>query len=336
MVTMRQRVRRPSFFAARRNRRVRPRPEGTAAVGGSGVPVAVAAGEGSGEATLRVDAPPAAPRGARLRAGLRRAAGALGRGLKVAARVLGAVLLAAAVGAGGWATYRAMRTSPRFMVRQVTFTPTHHVTREELAALAAVSPGVNIFGVDLARVQRDLAAHPWLAQVTVRRELPARIAVTVTEREPALLVELGGLYLADREGRVFKRAEPDETAGVVTGIARETYLRERARAEARFRGALTVLQQYSAGPGRPALGEIHLEADGGVVLYTLQGGTALRLGQGDLPAKLQRFDIVWRALGDRQARVRTVHLDNRTRPDRVTLRLDPDPEAAPLAVAAPR
>ncbi len=53
-----------------------------------------------------------------------------------------------------------------------------------------------------------------------------------------------------------------------------------------------------------------------------QGGT-------DLEARLARFDLVWRALGDRQPRARAIFLDNTTRPDRVTLRLDPDPDAAP-------
>jgi len=94
------------------------------------------------------------------------------------------------------------------------------------------------------------------------------------------------------------------------------------------RGALQMLQTYSARPGRPAIGEVHLADDGGVVLYTTEQGIALRLGQGDLPAKLQRFDVVWQTLGPRQVLARAVYLDNRTRPDRVTLKLDADADGA--------
>jgi cell division septal protein FtsQ len=90
-----------------------------------------------------------------------------------------------------------------------------------------------------------------------------------------------------------------------------------------------MLETYAAGPGRPAIGEVHLDDDGGVVLFTTEQGVALRLGQGDLPAKLQRFDVVWQALGPRQMLARAVYLDNRTRPDRVTLKLEPDADGAP-------
>jgi cell division protein FtsQ len=329
MVTMRQRVRRGGLFGSRGNRRVRPRPVALAAVGsvGAGDEVAATAPREPGPG-LRVHLGRAAA--ATLRA-LRVAACVAVHTLRVAARVTGALLLAAALGVGSWAGYRAIMTSPHFAVREVVVPESRHVSREELLAMVAVEPGRNIFTVDLSRISRDLAAHPWLDRVAVRRELPARIIVEVGEREPALLVELGGLYLADRDGHVFKRAEPEETAGLVvlTGIAREAYLRDRARTEAGVRGALQVLKTYGQVPARPAIGEVHLEDDGGVVLYTTERGIALRLGQGDLPAKLQRFDVVWQALGPRQQLARAVYLDNRTRPDRVTLKLEPDADGAP-------
>ena len=322
MVTMRQRVHHSGLFGSRGNRRVRPRPVAPE----PSAPVAV-----GDEITAATASEPGPAFGARLGAGLRRAAAAALRALRFVARVACALLLAAALGVGAWAGYRAVMTSPRFAVREVVVPETRHVAREELLALCAVEPGRNIFAVDLGRIDRDLAAHPWLDRVAVRRELPARIIVEVSEREPALLVELSGLYLVDRDGHVFKRAEPEETAGlvVVTGIEREAYLRDRARAEASLRGALQVTKTYAAGAGRPAIGEVHLDADGGLVLFTTERGTALRLGQGDLPAKLQRFDVVWQALGPRQQLARAVYLDNRTRPDRVTLKLDADADGAP-------
>jgi cell division septal protein FtsQ len=103
-----------------------------------------------------------------------------------------------------------------------------------------------------------------------------------------------------------------------------------------MRGALQVLKTYAERPGRPAIGEVHLQDDGGVVLVTTERGVALRLGQGDLPAKLQRFDVVWQALGARQQLARAVYLDNRTRPDRVTLKLEPDAEGASDEMSAER
>jgi cell division protein FtsQ len=300
-----QRTRR-GLFGPARNRRVRSKTPG------------------EGRAAPGAPPPPRPP----LRARLGGAARACVRPLRVAGKVLGAVLLAAALGVGGWAGTRAIVSSPRFAVSEVRISATRHLAPAEVAAVVDVERGRNVFGVDLGRIERDLAAQPWVLRATARRELPGRIVVEVTEREPALLVELGGLYLCDRDGHVFKRAETSDTEGlvVVTGIERETYLRERERVEGQLRATLALLAAYTAAPGRPALSEIHLAATG-PTLYTLAGATAIRLSRDDAAGQLARFDVVWRALGQRQALARAIYLDNRTRPDRVTLRLDPEPGA---------
>ncbi|HEY3354764.1 MAG TPA: FtsQ-type POTRA domain-containing protein [Polyangia bacterium] len=320
-----QRKRRRGLFGAPRNKRVRPKD-----------PAGVAAATAAAGADTPADGAPA-PRGPGLGARLKGAARAVVRPLRIAGKVLGALALAATLGVGGWAGYRAILTSPRFLVRDVRISPTRHLAPAEVAALVDVERGRNILSVDLGRIERDLAAQPWVLRAAVRRELPGTIVADVVEREPALLVELAGLYLADAEGRIFKRAETSETEGltVVTGLERDTYLRERARAEAQLREVLGLLATYAAVPGRPAVGEVHV-ADTGYILYTQAGATAIRLGRAELAAQLHRLDVVWRALGQRQALARTIYLDNRTRPDRVTLRLDPEPgadgdEAAPAS-----
>src|SRR5262245_16912749 len=112
--------------------------------------------------------------------------------------------------------------SKHFAVQNVRSSPTAHVSAESLAARAGVALGQNLFAVDLEEVARDVLAEPWIARATARRELPSTIALDVVEREAACVVSLGGLYLADAEGRVFKRATPEEAARlpVVTGIER--------------------------------------------------------------------------------------------------------------------
>jgi len=51
---------------------------------------------------------------------------------------------------------------------------------------------------------------------------------------------------------------------------------------------------------------------------------AVRLGASEgFEAKLQRFDVVWAALQASGEKPRLIHLDNRARPDRVTVKLAP-------------
>jgi len=242
------------------------------------------------------------------------------RSLLVAA--VGVVLAASAWGGRWYVTH-----ARHFAVRQVRVSPTAHVTAEALIARANVPLGVNLFAVQRDEVARAVSQEPWIARAHVRRELPSTLMIDVVEREPACSVAFGALYLADGEGNVFKRATPEEAAGlpVVTGIAREDYVSQPDRAREQLKQALRAIAAWRARPdqsARPPLGEVHVDRIAGVTLYT-ERGVGVRLGVVDdtLPARLARYDAVTAALDDGGEAARLVYVDNRARPDRVTVKL---------------
>jgi cell division protein FtsQ len=249
----------------------------------------------------------------------------LGRGLRKRAR-LGMVLvvvLATAAAATGAEQY--LTRSQHFAIRALRFSPTKHVSAESLSARAGVAIGSNLFAADLDEIARVVAQEPWVQSARARRELPSTLVVDVVEREAAGLVALGPLYLADARGAVFKRASPDEAASaqpVVTGVERDAYLEDPERAQAQIRDALAAAAEWRKARERPPLGEVHLDRLLGVTVYTTSA-VGVRLGRVDetLPARLERFDAVWAALAARGERPRIIYLDNRARPDRVTVRL---------------
>jgi cell division septal protein FtsQ len=69
------------------------------------------------------------------------------------------------------------------------------------------------------------------------------------------------------------------------------------------------------------LSEIHVDPDWGVTLFAGDGGIEVRLGTGDIPAKLERLARVLAALDAEGRRPAAIHLDNRRHPDWVTVRL---------------
>lgn len=228
-------------------------------------------------------------------------------------------LVFAGTAAGAWWYVTHAR---HFAVRAVRVSPTAHVAAEALIARAAVPLGVNLFAVDRDEVARAVSQEPWVARAHVRRELPSTIVLDVVERQPACAVALGALYLADADGAVFKRATPDEAAGlpVVTGVARDDYVAEPERARAAIVQALAAVAAWRADPRRPAIGEAHVDRLAGVTLYT-DGGVGVRVGLVDetLNDRLHRYDAVAAALGDEPARL--IYVDNRARPDRVVVKL---------------
>ncbi|MFH0900733.1 MAG: FtsQ-type POTRA domain-containing protein [Pseudomonadota bacterium] len=225
-----------------------------------------------------------------------------------------------------------MITSPRFMIREILVNGNERLDDNEIRRLAGVAVGTSIFSMCLGRVEAAVAASPWIATVRARRRLPAQVVVEVTERKPVALVVLdGSSYLADGEGRLFKRAniQVGDADGlvVITGLDRQSYVTAPDVVERAVWLVLQAVAQFQASTRRPAIGEASF-GRGGLTLYTEETGTAIRIGRTalalplDLSRELARFDLVWAALSlEERGFARTVHLDNSTRSDRVTVRL---------------
>jgi cell division protein FtsQ len=248
------------------------------------------------------------------------------RALLARAIVAFLVVLALAVGGGiSWAGWRWLTTGEALQVREIRWSGLSRATADELAALSPLKPGDNLVVADLAAMQKALLRHPWLRSVEVRRTLPPALEVRVEERRATALVELGGLYLVDREAQPFKRAAPGDGLDlpVVTGLSRDDYLQRRADVEPVLAGAIALLDGYAAAglADRAPIGEVHVDLENGITLYVGEEGTQVRLGSGDLSQKLSRLKSTLAALGAAGRRAEVVHLDNRAHPSWVTVRV---------------
>ena len=240
---------------------------------------------------------------------------------------------------GAREVYEYATTSARFEVRSLIFDPTPHVSDDAVRAQMQLEPGTNILALDLEALTEKIVAHPWVASAKVTRHLPDTIEVEVTEHVPSAVVLAGHFYLVDSDGRPFKRVERGERGAlpIITGIDRAQLGRDRAGSVARIARAVEILQVY-AEKKRPRVGELHLEEDGGVTLYTQQTGTQLRFGRRPVADGLERYDALRAALGTRADGLAVVHLDSDAttdRRERVVARFyDERDERAVLADAA--
>jgi len=213
-----------AFLRSPRNRRVRPRPP--AATSTTATATAAAAAQ--------APRPPRSP--VDVKALLRR----VGRVSLRVARVALVVVALAGIGFGGLLAYRRVMNGNTFTVRSLQIEGARRAPRHELVRLVQSVVGRNIFAVDLAAASRAVKSHPWVRSARARRELPGRVVVEVTEHHAQALLLLGHLYLVDGEGRVFKRAAPDEVDGmaVITGLDRSDYLSNPEAARQRVLRAL--------------------------------------------------------------------------------------------------
>ncbi len=237
------------------------------------------------------------------------------------------VTLIACVAVGAFVGYRWLTTSKQFAAKHIVVHGNDRVTATGVERSLAIPAGTNIFSIDLGGLERRLEADPWIKRASVTRKLPNTLRVDLTEHKAVAVVQMNGLYLANAEGFLFKRATiaRGEGAGlpVITGIPRVVYAAHPESAKADIRRALDIAAAYRAGAKRPKLGEVHLSSRRNFTIFTYDAGLEIRVGRGNdeaIASRLRFFDLAWRTLDtEERARAQTIYVDNTTRPDRVTV-----------------
>ncbi|MBL8951299.1 MAG: FtsQ-type POTRA domain-containing protein [Myxococcaceae bacterium] len=231
-------------------------------------------------------------------------------------KLCGAALLIVGVGFGGQLAWAWAQVSPQFVVKSVSVSGNARSADAELLKLAGLDVAQNLFQLDTAQLERALGTHPWVKTAKVSRHFPSGLAIAIVEHEPAAVVSLGELYLVDADGLPFKRlqAQDELDLPIVTGLDRDGYTERPLEAHDRIVAALAVLEQW-----KPAPAEVRTSVHGVTVVQT--DGLEVRLGEGDLAAKLERLARVRRELQSRKLTADVIRLDNRMRPDWVTVQL---------------
>ena len=80
--------------------------------------------------------------------------------------------------------------SQLFEIKRVTVSGVEHLTSEDMQALAAVEEGETLLRVDTGAIRNSLLRDAWVDDVVVRREFPDTLAIDVTERTVAAVVEV--------------------------------------------------------------------------------------------------------------------------------------------------
>jgi len=239
-----------------------------------------------------------------------------------------AMLLSAALSAGAWQALRWSTTTPLFSLREVRFSGLSHAAEADLMTGSGLRLGANLMALDLAAAARAMESHPWVVSARLSRSLPGTVLAEVAEHRPAAQVQLGGLYLLDDEGRVFKRAGPEDGVDLplVTGLSRDAWLRDRGAAQIRLYSALRLLEAWRAeGLSGASLSEVRLEEDGGFSAFAREpaGLQEVRLGANDLPLQLHRLSQLRAALARRGEHAARIDLDSQARPEWVSAQLVP-------------
>jgi cell division protein FtsQ len=211
-------------------------------------------------------------------------------GRKAWQRYLRATIWAAVGLAGAWITYdlgHFLLASPEMALihpEQVALVGNHYVTRASVLEIFAADRGKSVLRIPLDRRRAEIESIPWVEHATVRRALPNKIEVDVTERTPiAFLRDPSGMALVDIHGAILERPlEGNFHFPVVTGMGSDMVQEDREARMQLFSGF--VQQIESAHPGAAEqVSEVDL-SDGNDVRATITGLQPLGANGGASPA----------------------------------------------------
>lgn len=231
------------------------------------------------------------------------------------------ILLAAlgiGLGMGSYWVVAHLRSSPALAVRRIEVSGLQRSSLGELLELAELREGMNVFAIDVERAGRLMEEHPWVAEAEVQRVVPDRLLVDIREHHPRALVSLGGLYLANEDGAIFKRLQPGEEHDlpVVTGVERDSYRLHRQRVHGQIRAAMDLARRVERADcleGRK-VSEVHLDELLGPSLMLDPGAVRVRLGGRGAEARLPMLCRVFEEMKTRKVALRKVLLDLSSRP----------------------
>ena len=186
-------------------------------------------------------------RRAKVRPGSKKGAGGRLRLSWRAGRWVAAALLVA------YAGYRATELvlhASGLQVRHISVHGNVRLSAGEVQAIVEGLRGSSILTVDLAGYRRRLLESPWVADVALRRVLPATVEVVVSERRPMGLCRLGSvLYLVDPHGTLIDEFGPQYAEfdlPIIDGLVRAPNSGQPSIDEARADLAARVIDALSA------------------------------------------------------------------------------------------
>jgi cell division protein FtsQ len=255
------------------------------------------------------------------------------------------VVAAAATAWLAYVTGHFLMTSPELALlhpEQVEITGTRYVQRANVLGIFTADRSHSVLRIPLDQRRHQLELIPWVERATVRRALPNKIEVEITERTPIAFLRQGSeLSLVDVHGVILERPlKGNFHFPVVTGLSADVPLEDREQRMAVFAGFLKQVESARAGASEE-VSEVDL-SDANDLRATLIGLQGAASGQPDAPLLVHFGD------GDFQGKYRTL-LDNigayRARAGRLEsldmrfngeVVANPEPSAGPKQVAQQR
>lgn len=212
-----------------------------------------------------------------------------------------------------YAAYRIIGSATFCRLKSIDVSPTKRISRDEIIALASLTPGKDMLRLNLKTMGEQISKNPWVESVHIRRYYPDTVALTIAEREPVAVISMGLIYYLDAKGTVFKVLNQGDNLDypVITGFTEEDLTANPVATKKELAEAATLLDviQKKGSFIVADVSEVHYDKGYGFTLFTVSGSIPIKLGNGNYAAKLERFARIYPDLMKNRDKLQYVDLD---------------------------
>jgi cell division protein FtsQ len=168
-----------------------------------------------------------------------------------------------------------------FAIDQVNVSGNKKVTKDEIIALAGITPGENLFKIDSELIEKSVEIHPIVKNAQLIRYLPHSVEIKIEERTSWAVIPYNDLFLLiDDEGHCLDKLNklPDGNIPIITmdKMPERVNLGQEVNGDA-IKMIKTVWQSFDA-QDRGNISQFHyINNQKTLLIYTLEG-TEVRYG----------------------------------------------------------
>jgi cell division protein FtsQ len=199
--------------------------------------------------------------------------------------------------------YRMHHMKPICPVQEVVFADNKRLTDEELREIAGSQTRKSLLTVSCREISRQILRSPWIKSVSVRKEFPGTLSITVQETEPFALLDMHErLFLIDERGRFLEELKGDAVPFLPVIVS------DPERERDGFSEALNLVRVMN--DKGLIVGKDHIEvtAHNPNELCLEMDEIVVKIGAGEYEEKLERFIHLQEDLRDRNIPVDYIDL----------------------------
>ena len=188
----------------------------------------------------------------------------------------------------------ALTQSRYFDAEAITVEGNTRVTVENIVQIGQVGIGDNILAMNLKLLRRKILGNPWIAEVSVERDLPDTIRIFVREYTPAAIVRFDRDYFVSTTGEIIKPVDDSENIDVpiLTGLTLADFApdsSDRSPGSSAFLQVVELSQLHGSVLPLHDIERIDIDPHIGVTLSVFENGIAIKLGREGYTQKFNRI-----------------------------------------------